>query len=98
MEKAEVRDFLDTAIRNWRTQRDTATDDSHRQAALYYIDCLQNVREALIGTTLGEPSLTEKQRAAIRRLVDTYDESPEFIISNIREEDVNVLRKILLED
>lgn len=100
MEKAEVREFLDTAIRQWRAQRDAAiSDPAHRQMCIYYIDAIQGVRQGLIGSTLGEPKLTDRQLRGIRNLVEMHDARKESGESTYTSDlDINSLREILLED
>lgn len=53
-----IQDYLDNAIRAWRTQRDRAHgpegDTAQRIMAEHYVDAFQSVRTSLFGETLVE--------------------------------------------
>ena len=53
-----IQDYLDNAIRAWRTTRDGAHgpegDTAQRVMAEHYVDAFQSVRMSLFGEQLGE--------------------------------------------
>ncbi|MFB5761138.1 hypothetical protein [Paenibacillus medicaginis] len=61
MNTEEFKDYLDGAIRKWRMNKASATDEWDEHTAACYIDAFQSVRVSVFGETLPAESLAEER-------------------------------------